>query len=66
MAANNESGVIFPVAEAGRIAKAKGALFLVDATQAMGKIPVAVLAWVRICSRSAATSSAGPKAPACS
>src|SRR5512135_223878 len=31
MAANNESGVIFPVAEAGRIARAKGALFLVDA-----------------------------------
>jgi cysteine desulfurase len=40
MAANNESGVIFPVVEAGRIAKASGALFLVDATQAMGKVPV--------------------------
>ena len=45
MAANNESGVLFPVAEAGRIAKAKGALFLVDATQAMGKIPVDAAAW---------------------
>ena len=45
MAANNESGVIFPVAEAGRIAKAKGALFLVDATQAMGKVPVDAAAW---------------------
>lgn len=45
MAANNESGVRFPVVEAGRIAKAKGALFLVDATQAMGKIPVDASAW---------------------
>jgi len=45
MAANNESGVIFPVAEAGRIARAKGALFLVDATQAMGKVPVEAAAW---------------------
>jgi cysteine desulfurase len=45
MAANNESGVLFPVAEAAHIAKAKGALFLVDATQAMGKIPVDAAAW---------------------
>jgi cysteine desulfurase len=45
MAANNESGVLFPVAEAARIAQAKGALFLVDATQAMGKIPVDAVAW---------------------
>ena len=45
MAANNESGVLFPVAEAARIAKAKGALFLVDATQAIGKIPVDAAAW---------------------
>ncbi|WP_243383239.1 cysteine desulfurase family protein [Geothrix alkalitolerans] len=45
MAANNESGVLFPVAEAGKVAKAKGALFLVDATQAMGKIPVDATAW---------------------
>ncbi|MFN7957635.1 MAG: aminotransferase class V-fold PLP-dependent enzyme [Holophagaceae bacterium] len=45
MAANNESGVLFPVAEAAGIARAKGALFLVDATQAMGKIPVDAAAW---------------------
>ena len=45
MAANNESGVLFPVAEAARIAKAKGALFLVDATQAMGKVPVDAATW---------------------
>ena len=45
MAANNESGVLFPVDEAARIAKATGALFLVDATQAMGKVPVDATAW---------------------
>ncbi len=45
MAANNESGVRFPVAEAGRMAKAGGALFLVDATQAAGKVPVDAAAW---------------------
>lgn len=45
MAANNESGVRFPVVEAGRIARAQGALCLVDATQAMGKVPVDAAAW---------------------
>lgn len=45
MAANNESGVLFPVAEAGRLAKAAGALFLVDATQAAGRILVDAAAW---------------------
>ena len=45
MAANNESGVLFPVAEAGRVAKARGALFLVDATQAAGKVAVDAVAW---------------------
>jgi cysteine desulfurase len=45
MAANNETGVLFPVDEVARLAKAKGALFLVDATQAMGKIPVDASAW---------------------
>lgn len=45
MAANNESGVLFPVAEAARAAQAKGALFLVDATQAAGKVTVDAAAW---------------------
>ena len=40
MAANNESGVLFPLEEAGRIARAKGVLFHVDGTQAVGKVPV--------------------------
>jgi cysteine desulfurase len=45
MAANNESGVLFPVAEAARIARAKDSLLLVDATQAAGKIPMDAAAW---------------------
>ena len=40
MAANNETGVLFPVEEAGVIAHEYGALFHTDAVQAMGKYPV--------------------------
>jgi cysteine desulfurase len=40
MAANNESGVLFPLEEAGRIARARGVLFHVDGTQAVGKVPI--------------------------
>ena len=40
MWANNETGVIFPVEEMARLAKARGALFHTDAVQAVGKIPI--------------------------
>ena len=40
MWANNETGVLFPIAEAARIAKSKGVLFHTDAVQAAGKIPL--------------------------
>jgi cysteine desulfurase len=40
MAANNETGVVQPVAEAAAIAHAKGALFHCDAAQAAGKLAV--------------------------
>ncbi len=40
MAANNETGVIFPVEELGRIVKEAGAVFHVDAVQAAGKLPL--------------------------
>jgi cysteine desulfurase len=42
MYANNEIGVVQPIAEIGKIAKEKGVLFHVDAVQAVGKIPVDV------------------------
>jgi cysteine desulfurase len=40
MLANNETGVLYPVAEVARLAHAQGALMLTDAVQAIGKIPV--------------------------
>ena len=42
MAANNEIGVIQPLAEIARIAHARGALVHSDAAQAAGKIPIDV------------------------
>ncbi len=42
MLANNEIGTIQPVAEVGRIARARNIPFLVDAVQAVGHIPVNV------------------------
>lgn len=40
MMANNETGVVFPVEEAAKIAKARGALFHTDAVQTVGKLPI--------------------------
>lgn len=42
MYANNETGVIMPISEIGQIAKKHEVIFFSDATQAVGKIPVAV------------------------
>ncbi len=42
MAANNEIGVLQPIAEVGGIAREAGVLLHVDASQAVGKIPVDV------------------------
>jgi len=44
MAANNEIGVVQPLAEIGAIARRAGAVFHVDAAQAVGKIPIDVAA----------------------
>ena len=42
MLANNETGVIQPVAEIAEIAHAHGALFHCDAVQAAGKVPLSI------------------------
>jgi len=42
MHANNETGVLFPIAEAAAMAHAKGALFHTDAAQSAGKIALDV------------------------
>lgn len=44
MYANNEIGVIQPIREIGAICKERGVLFHTDATQAVGKVPVDVIA----------------------
>ncbi len=44
MYANNEIGVIQPMKEIAALCKSKGILFHTDATQAVGKIPVDVIA----------------------
>ncbi|WP_187514339.1 aminotransferase class V-fold PLP-dependent enzyme, partial [Pantoea agglomerans] len=42
MLANNETGVIQPVADIGALCRARGIVFHCDAVQAAGKIPVDV------------------------
>lgn len=42
MLVNNETGIIMPIEEISRIAHAKGALMLCDATQALGKVAIDV------------------------
>lgn len=42
MAANNETGVIQPIAEIGKLCHERGIIFHSDATQAVGKMPVDV------------------------
>lgn len=44
MVANNEIGTIMPIAEIGKIARDKGVLFHTDGVQAVGHIPVDVVA----------------------
>ena len=43
MAANNEIGVLQPIAEIGKHCHEKGVIFHTDATQAVGKVPIDVV-----------------------
>src|SRR5579871_1918874 len=43
MYANNEIGVLQPIAEIGKLAKSKGVLLHTDATQAVGKVPISAM-----------------------
>jgi cysteine desulfurase len=43
MYANNEIGVIQPVAEIGKLCHERGVIFHTDATQAVGKVPIDVI-----------------------
>src|SRR5690606_10974216 len=59
MWANNQTGVIQPIPEIAEIVRERGALFMTDATQAVGKIPVNVVhADLLVCS---AHKAYGPK-----
>ena len=42
MYANNETGVLFPIAELGAMLKDRGIIFHTDAVQAIGKLPINV------------------------
>ena len=42
MHANNETGVIFPIAEVGAIARERGIVFHTDAVQTFGRLPIDV------------------------
>jgi cysteine desulfurase len=43
MAANNETGVLQPIAEIGKLCRASGVILHTDAAQAIGKVPIDVV-----------------------
>jgi len=42
MLANNETGIVQPIAEVSRLAKAAGGILVVDAVQAAGRLPLSI------------------------
>jgi cysteine desulfurase len=61
MAANNETGVIQPVAQIGAVCANRGVAFHVDAVQAAGKIAIDVQAWQATMATVAGHKFYGPK-----
>jgi cysteine desulfurase len=61
MAANNETGVVQPVAQIGAVCAKRGVAFHVDAVQAAGKIPIDVQAWQATMATIAGHKFYGPK-----
>jgi len=61
MAANNETGVVQPVAEIGLVCVKRGVAFHVDAVQAAGKMPIDVQAWQATMATIAGHKFYGPK-----
>ena len=64
MAANNEIGVLQPIAAIGALARARGIAFHVDAAQAAGKVPSTSRRSAPTCCRSRRTSSTARRASA--
>ncbi len=62
MLANNEIGVVQPLAEIGRLCRERGVLLHCDATQALGKLPIDVQALGIDLASFSATKSMAPKA----
>jgi cysteine desulfurase len=61
MAANNETGVVQPVAQIGAVCAKRGVAFHVDAVQAAGKMPIDVQAWQATMATIAGHKFYGPK-----
>ncbi|HYQ89142.1 MAG TPA: cysteine desulfurase family protein [Candidatus Binatia bacterium] len=61
MAANNETGVVQPVAQIGAVCAKRGVAFHVDAVQAAGKMPIDVQAWQATLATIAGHKFYGPK-----
>ena len=61
MYANNETGVLQPIADIARLVRQRGILMHTDAVQAFGKMPLRVESWVWIFSHSRGISSTRPR-----
>ena len=65
MAANNETGVIQPIADIAALCQQYGALLHVDAVQAFGRLPIDLAAWGADSIALSAHKAGGPKGIGC-